>query len=93
MNRFIDWAQTGWGQVVEHGLWTSLSGMLVVFAALSLITLFISILPRVLHLIAPLPEEDEQAMAPTRKTSTAAEDEVLVAIAFAIHSDRQRKSR
>jgi Na+-transporting methylmalonyl-CoA/oxaloacetate decarboxylase gamma subunit len=93
MNSFLEWSQRGWGQVVEHGLWTTLGGMLVVFAALSLIAMFIAILPRVLNAIAPLPEEDEHAAAPIRKTPAAEDDEVAVAIAFAMHTELQRTRR
>jgi Na+-transporting methylmalonyl-CoA/oxaloacetate decarboxylase gamma subunit len=93
MNAVVEWAKRGWGQVVEHGLGTAVGGMLVVFAALSLITLFISILPRVLHFIAPLPDDDEAEPASARKPAAPADDELLVAIGFALHTELERRSR
>ena len=95
MSSFAEWAQRGWSQVVTHGLWTTLSGMLVVFVALTLISLAIAVLPRLLRLldyVLPSAEEPEHAATPARKSPSTAEDEVLVAIAFALHTELQRRN-
>lgn len=76
--------------MLEHGFGAALGGMSVVFAALLLITLFIAMLPRVLHAVWPLPDEDDQPPSSKAKP-TSTEDELVAAIAFALHTELQRK--
>lgn len=91
MNELIEWAQSGWANVVDsNGPMIAASGIVIVFAALALITSFITLLPRILHAIHPLPEEDEAAPA-GRPKAASTEDELVAAIAFALHTELQRK--
>jgi Na+-transporting methylmalonyl-CoA/oxaloacetate decarboxylase gamma subunit len=90
MNDLTQWAQRGWANVLQYGLMTAVVGLLIVFAALALITLFISLLPHILHAIHPLPEDDEVSPAARGRTASA-EDELVAAIAFALHTELQRK--
>ncbi len=78
-----------------NGLALSITGMLIVFAALLLVTLFIAALPKVLaQLDGIFPEVRHHhgspaARAPVRASQPAAPDEALVAaIGYALHHRR-----
>jgi hypothetical protein len=64
----------------------ALSGLAIVFFALVVVTLFISILPRVLARLATVwPEE----AAPASVAASAADDGVIAAIGYMMHARQQ----
>lgn len=69
------------------------TGLLIVFAALVLITLFIAALPRILEAVAiVLPEvPDRHAAAADASESLLPDDAVLAAIGFVLHSELQKQ--
>lgn len=89
----------GWQNVVEgNGVAISLTGMLIVFCALTIISLFIAALPHVLAALDPwLPEMHHPHAKPTtalRKPSeqTAADEEKMIAaIGYALHQRTQHQ--
>ncbi len=77
----------------NHGLAISITGILIVFAALILITLFIMALPRVLAVLETvLPSKPEHHAGPASATSSTNHDEAVVAaIGFALHARHRKK--
>ena len=75
----------------EDGLKIAVSGMLIVSAALILISLFIAALPNILAILADyLPEKEESHGSQSHPESLIPDDEaVLAAIGFVLHN-RQR---
>lgn len=88
---------SGWQGVADgNGLAISITGMLIVFVALTAITLFIAALPKVLAVIEPwFPESaghhhGAAPSAPATAPASAADDgAVIAAIGFAVHSRSQ----
>ena len=75
---------TGIQNIVEgQGVDIAIMGMLIVFLALGLITLFIAFLPNLLNIIAKL--FPYKAAAGVSEKIAAEEDNVLAAIGFALH--------
>ncbi len=79
-------------------LWDSvaltIAGMSIVFVALSLITVFIAMLPRLLNAMSGvLPEEKEPHAAAGSRTTAADDEAVLAAIGFALHAQVQEGKR
>ena len=73
-----------------QGVPIALTGMAIVFTALTLIVLFIAALPRILQALEPLfppPPADRPA-----SSSQADAAGVVAAIAVALHAERQRRS-
>ena len=83
----------GFDNILEHqGLGIAATGMIIVFAALTLITVFIAMLPRILALpMFGVPPDELQPVA-SRSRSTG-EDEVAAAIGFALHQVELQKKR
>jgi Na+-transporting methylmalonyl-CoA/oxaloacetate decarboxylase gamma subunit len=80
----------------NDGLGIALTGMLIVFSALLMITCSIIALPRVLVAVAGyLPEEHaHHAAAPPQPTELSEADEaVAVAIGYALHKALQKRLR
>lgn len=78
---------------LSDGFWLSVTGMLIVFFALTLVTLFIGWLPRALGWINQVfPEPPEQHHHPprTRKPADGIDEELVVAIAAAMNAHRRR---
>jgi len=71
--------------VTGQGVDIALAGMVIVFCVLALITIFISILPRALRIVARTFPESETEVA-SRSTSDGDEAEILAAIGFVLHS-------
>ncbi|MCP4173946.1 MAG: hypothetical protein GY758_24590 [Fuerstiella sp.] len=68
------------------------TGLLIVFAALVLITLFIAALPRILEAVAiVLPEVPDRHAAADASESLLPDDAVLAAIGFVLHSELQKQ--
>ena len=85
-----------WQNVVDgRAIEISLSGMLIVFTALLLISAYIALVPRILKILSPLlPAEKEPA--PAVATGPRPDDipqlELLAAIGYAYHCEQQAGS-
>ena len=66
----------------------SIMGMLIVFAGLSLISIYIALLPRVLNFYQAVKEGSQKEMEAQRAAEATEENELLLAIAVALHLDR-----
>lgn len=72
--------------VSGQGIMLTISGMLIVFAALAITSFFIYLLPIFLRIFASiLPAEETSHHTPA--FYSAPEDEALAAIGFALHSE------
>jgi len=85
-----------WQNVIDgEGVGISVTGMLIVFCALLFITVFISLLPHVLKIVANfLPPENDGHHAGHLADGIAEsenDEEILAAIGFALHSQRQQR--
>lgn len=71
--------------LAANGIILSLVGILIVFAALSIIALSIALLPKILPLIATIFPEEDHAHGTAHSASVKSDhDEVLAAIAYAL---------
>ena len=74
-----------------EGVGIAITGMTIVFVALSLIATFISLLPKVLEpLSAILPSEDHSHTS--HKTQSLDDEEIAVAIGVALHHRKMQKT-
>lgn len=84
----------GWQNVVENdGLTIAIAGMVVVFSALAVISLFIALLPsamKQLHRIAPEREDRHAAASPPANPPVTEDESVAAAIGFAMHLHGQQ---
>ena len=83
-----------WSNVQEdNGVAIAIVGLLIVFTALTLISLFIGFLPRILKAISPfLPQSTH--VAPSPAESTAVDEEMVVAaIGLVLHTETQKAMR
>jgi Na+-transporting methylmalonyl-CoA/oxaloacetate decarboxylase gamma subunit len=64
----------------------SIMGMLIVFAGLSLISIYITLLPKILNL--PQQLKAEKKAGPEAETADEKDSELLLAIAVALHLDQ-----
>ena len=72
----------------------AITGMLIVFTALSLISLFVAALPRALGLVNGfLPPETDHPLAPEAASALENDEEAVVAIAVALHKRLRSKSQ
>jgi len=71
----------------------AVTGMLIVFVALTLITVFIASLPRILESVAQvLPESEHRHARPDHSESLLPENEaVLAAIGFVLHTELHKQ--
>ena len=68
-------------------------GMLIVFAGLSFISIYIALLPKILALPQKLMAgEEEKKAVPEIKSVDAKDSELLLAIAVALHLDQENSS-
>ena len=77
-----------------QGISIALTGMAIVFVALTLITMFIATLPRLLEAASAfLPPEAERHAAPAAASAAGdrLDEEALAAIGFALHVQRQSR--
>ena len=75
-----------------EGVAIAATGMLIVFAALILITLFISALPRLLEVVAKvMPEAPDKHPPHDRSESLLADEAVLAAIGFVLHTEVRKQ--
>lgn len=83
-----------WSNVQEdNGIAISLIGMLIVFTALGLITLFIGYLPHILKALSPyLPQSTHVAPSPAEST-VVDEEMVVAAIGMVLHTEIQKAKR
>jgi Na+-transporting methylmalonyl-CoA/oxaloacetate decarboxylase gamma subunit len=78
---------------LSDGFWLSVTGMLIVFSALVLVSLFISWLPRGLgwiNEVFPEAPDHHHHPPPSRKSGDGIDEELVVAIAAAIDARRRR---
>ena len=81
-----------WANVSEgNAIAIALTGMLIVFTALTLISVFIAALPKILSAIEPyLPAVEDHHHAPTTAESLPTDEEKIVAaIGHALHTEMQ----
>ncbi len=72
-----------------HGLAIAVTGMVIVFAALSIISIFIAFLPKLLILLGKVfPEEHHHAAPAAKKTKD--DDALLAAIGFGLYKTRAK---
>ena len=78
---------------LSRGIQIATSGMLIVMVALTLISLFIAALPRILEKVAEVfPEGEPHHAASEHPESTRADNEAVVAaIGFVLHSEFQKQ--
>ena len=69
------------------------TGMLIVFIALTLISVFIALLPKVLAILSFVLPPEEAHSHPKATQKSTDEDEVAVAITFALHQVEMNKQR
>lgn len=79
-------------EVTDHGISLAVTGILIVFAGLAAISLFIGLLPKILKLLEPreepLPVKPRKRRAPGDQLDEA----TLTAIAFVLHAESERSS-
>jgi oxaloacetate decarboxylase gamma subunit len=69
-----------------RGYAIAITGMSIVFVALSLISLFLALLPRMLRVLSKVfPEPASQPAAPPLARVRAGDDEIVAAIGAALH--------
>ena len=75
-------AAANWQRVIDgNGLSVSITGMLIVFCSLAIISIFIFLLPKTLVLVAKFfPEKEEAAARPT-----GPDDRAVAAIGYVLH--------
>lgn len=75
-----------------EGFGIAATGMLIVFVALLLISGFIALLPKILNSISFLlpAEHPPHHLHPPKQTWSTDEDELAVAIGFALHQIRKK---
>ncbi|MEO2019290.1 MAG: OadG family transporter subunit [Fuerstiella sp.] len=79
-------------RITDKGIAIAGTGLLIVFAALILITLFIAALPRILEAVAKvLPEVPDRHTVPDSSESLLPDDAVLAAIGFVLHHELQKQ--
>lgn len=67
----------------------AITGMLIVFVALTLISLFLTALPKMLRLVGKVfPEAEPERAAATAVRTTAGDEEIAAAIGVALHRHR-----
>jgi Na+-transporting methylmalonyl-CoA/oxaloacetate decarboxylase gamma subunit len=78
---------------VLSGIPVAVAGLLIVFSALVLISLFIASLPHILGIVAKVyPEVDDTHSGQSHPESQVADDgAVLAAIGFVLHTEMQRQ--
>lgn len=75
-----------------EGFGISITGISIVFAALILISLFITALPRLLAMLqSVLPPETDHHAAAAPATRSPDDDAVIAAIGFALHQRHRKK--
>lgn len=92
MPPLLTFAEAEWGESIA----LAVTGMLIVFVALGLVTLFLLLLPHIMtKLNAVFPErEHAHGHAPTASASKpqSDEDELIAAIGFALHIERSGRA-
>ncbi len=86
--------QSGWDLAIEMGLPLAITGMLIVFAVLILIAMFLGALPRILQTVnAWFPESHhghQHSAGASRPAASGLSDELIAAIGMALHHTRHR---
>ncbi|MEX2607425.1 MAG: OadG family transporter subunit [Kiritimatiellia bacterium] len=80
-------------EVTDHGVSLAITGILIVFAGLAAISIFIGLMPKVLKLLEP--REEPLPAKPRKRTVTPSDhldEATLTAIAFVLHAESERAS-
>jgi Na+-transporting methylmalonyl-CoA/oxaloacetate decarboxylase gamma subunit len=83
----------GWEAIVkENGIGISITGMLIVFAALIIISVFIALVPKLLDVLDPiLPKGHTHVAPPSPEEQTPLDHEkVVAAIGLVLHTELQK---
>lgn len=84
----------GWQAISEaSGISIAITGMAIVFVALTLISLFIAALPRILSVLEPwLPNLDSHVVQPPTDAERlpSEQERIVAAIGFVLHSESSR---
>ncbi len=90
-------SQTGGFQAISdgNGISISITGMLIVFVALSLISLFLRLLPSVLEKLEPiLPRLESHTQPPTAAEQLPADKEkIIAAIGYVLHLEMEKSTQ
>ena len=81
--------------VLGRGIAIAVTGMVIVFAALLLVTAFITVLPRMLNVFAQVVPEVQHLHAPQSPSPSPdllPDDAVVAAIGFVLHTKIQRQT-
>jgi oxaloacetate decarboxylase gamma subunit len=82
----------GWENVTEsNGLGIAVTGLVIVFSALTLISVFIAMLPRILLVLSAVLPAEPHPPAPSQRRKAADEEELVAAIGVALHHRRTRQ--
>ena len=73
-----------------QGFTVSIVGMLIVFVALTIISIFIALLPKMLGVLAKVFPEEHHHLVPAKKTKDD-DDKLLAAIGFGLLKIRAKK--
>ncbi|MEX0938948.1 MAG: OadG family protein [Pirellulales bacterium] len=83
----------GWENVWEsNGLGIAMTGLVIVFAALTLISVFIALLPRILLVLSAVLPAEPLPPAPSQRRKAADEEELVAAIGVALHHRMSQQS-
>lgn len=75
-----------------RGIGIALTGMAIVFVALSLITAFIALLPKLLQVTSNfLPPEADRYALPAAVETADTEDDILAAIGYVLHTQARNR--
>lgn len=76
--------------IEQDGIAMSLTGMFIVFVALSLISLFIAVLPWILKIVSTVFPEPvpHRINVPDPKTNAVGDEQLAIAISAAMHANR-----
>jgi Na+-transporting methylmalonyl-CoA/oxaloacetate decarboxylase gamma subunit len=82
----------GWENVWEsNGIGIAVTGLVIVFAALTLISVFIALLPRVLLVLSAILPAESHPPAPSQRGQRD-DEELVAAIGVALHHRRTQQS-
>ena len=83
-----------WSNVQDaNGIVVAILGMTIVFSALIVISLAITVLPRILEVVSPfLPHQAEEPHdgPPPAESTAGDEQKVIAAIGFVLHTEMQK---
>lgn len=81
-----------WANIPEgNGVAVAITGMVIVFLALTVITVFISLLPKILDALEPyLPTAEHHGAPPPAEGLPQDQEKVIAAIGLVLHTEMQK---